>query len=44
MRKKCLIYAASGYGLKVAYHLSREFEVLALVDRLASYNGVWGGV
>ena len=42
--KKVLIFAASGYGLKVAYHLGSDYEVVAIVDNNKAYNGTWGGV
>ncbi len=43
-KKQVLIYPASGSGLKVAYHLSNEYEVIAFVDKSEKYKGIlWGG-
>ncbi|MGN0739649.1 MAG: hypothetical protein ACI4LX_05705 [Treponema sp.] len=42
--KKVFIFAASGYGLKVAYHLGSEYEITAIVDNNPLYKGIWGGV
>lgn len=39
MKKKILIYCASGYGLHVAHNLSDTYEIVAFVDNCEYYNG-----
>jgi len=43
LKKKILIFCASGYGIKVAYHLDFDCELVAFVDNNPLYNGNWGG-
>ncbi len=44
MKKKVLIFGASGYGQRVAYHISDECEIVAFVDRNPLFEGrSWGG-
>lgn len=43
MKKRVLVFGASGYGLKVMRHFDNEVEFLAFVDNAPQYNGKWGG-